>query len=129
MISDQFKMNNYLWTVEFVEPNSPMLVDRTAVLTVATTDPVTNTIYLANTLAGDFLMRVFIHEMGHCALYSFDLLGDIQRMTKPQYVIDMEEFICNFLADYGWGIYKKAFATMGYDAWKLVPQALEKYVA
>lgn len=74
-------------------------------------------------------MTVFIHELGHCALYSYGFLDYIHRMVLPEYWIDMEEFICNFLADYGLGIFKIAFKTMGYEAWKEIPKAFEQLVA
>ena len=106
-----------------------MLVDRTNTLTVATTDPSTMTVYLSDRLQGDFLMTVFIHELGHCALYSFGFLDKIRRWVKPQYQIKMEEFICNFLADYGLMIFRTAFRTLGYEAWKIIPGEFEKIAA
>lgn len=122
-------MNGYSWKIRFVLHDSPMLVDRTGTLTVATTDPRTLTLYLSEELSGDFLMTVLIHELGHCALYSFGFLRRIKRMVLPEYRIEMEEFICNFLADYGFRIFKIAYQTLGYDAWKLIPGELEKFVA
>ena len=129
MITDRFTMNGYLWKVRFVRHNHPMLVDRTNRLTVGTTDPKTKTIYLSEELFGEFLMTVFIHELGHCALYSFGFLQKIRDMVYPDRWIDMEEFICNFLADYGMRIFYTAFATMGYDAWKMIPLEFEKQIA
>lgn len=72
-------------------------------------------------------MTVFLHELGHCALYSFDLLDEIHRMTYPEYWIDMEEFICNIIADYGRKIFEVAYPSYGYHAWKLIPKALERH--
>lgn len=121
-------MNGYQWRVRFVLPNNPMLVDRTNILRVATTDPKLKVVFLSAQLRGDALLTVFLHELGHCALYSFGLLDDIHRMVRPEYWIDMEEFICNFLADYGLRIFKIAFRTIGYDAWKLIPTEFERYI-
>lgn len=129
MIADRFTMNGYLWKVRFVEPNDPKLVDRTKSLTIATTEPVSKTIYLSSELHGDPLITVFIHELGHCALWSFGFLDYIHEMVYPEYWVEMEEFICNFLADYGFRIFQIAYKTMGYDAWKLIPQAYERYIA
>lgn len=122
-------MNGDLWKVRFVKPNDPMLIDRTNTLTVATTDPETLTVNLSRKLSGDFLMTVFIHELGHCALYSFGLIQKIHEMVYPEYWVDMEEFMCNFLADYGLKIFKIAYKTMGYSAWKMIPTEFEKYIA
>lgn len=122
-------MNGDVWRTIFVPSNSPELVDRTGKLTVATTDPKNKVVYLSQTLQGDFLMTVFIHELGHCAMISFGMLDEIHRMVYPEYWIEMEEFICNFLADYGFKVFKIAYKTMGYDAWKLIPSEFEKYIA
>lgn len=129
MITDRFTMNGYLWKIEFVIGNDPMLVDRTGDLKVATTDFSTLTVYLSEELYGDFLMTVFVHELGHCAMYSYGFLDEIHRMVYPEYWIDMEEFICNFLADYGLRIFRTAYRTMGYQGWKEIPRSFEKQFA
>lgn len=129
MMLDRFVMNGYLWTVQFVQNNDQRLMDRTGKMTVATTDPESLSVYLSEELTGDFLMTVFIHELAHCALWSFGLLSTIHQMTKSEYWIDIEEFICNFLADYGLKIFKIGYKTMGYDAWKNIPKEFERYIA
>lgn len=113
----------------FVDPSSGWLVDRTGNLTVATTDPHTRCIYLSTDLSGDFLNRVLIHELGHCVMISYDLLDDIHRMIYPEYWIEAEEWVCNFIADYGLKIFSEAYRILGDDAWLVVPYELEKMVA
>lgn len=113
----------------FVDPNSDLLVDRTGNKTVATTDPLTRCIYLSNSLEGDFLNRVLIHELGHCVMISYDLIQDIHRMVKPRYWIEMEEWICNFIADYGVQVFQKAYDILGDEAWLVVPYQLERLVS
>lgn len=100
-----FYMNGDRWQVEFVHPLSPLLVDRTNRRTVATTDPKTRMVHLSWNLGGSFLSRVLVHELSHCAMISFGLLKAIHRMVKPEYWIDAEEWICNYIADYGGGIF------------------------
>lgn len=129
MILDYFVMNGYRWVVEFVQNNDDRLIDRTGKTTVATTDPESLTVCLSSDLSGDFLMTVFIHELGHCALWSFGLIDMIHDMVKPEYWIDMEEFICNFLADYGLKVFKIGYKTMGYHAWEEIPKEFERYIA
>lgn len=46
-------------------------------------------------------IRVLIHEICHCVLYSYGLLYDIHKAVKKDYWILAEEWICNFLCDYG----------------------------
>lgn len=98
---NDFMMNGYLWHVKFEAPNSPMLVDRTGKLRVATTDPVTRTIYLSAVLDEDFLHTVLLHELGHCAMISYGLLTYLHDIVHPYYWIEAEEWICNFMADFG----------------------------
>ena len=123
-----FILNGYLWRIEFVPAMSDMLVDRTGHLTVATTDPNTHTVYLSRDLHGDFLNRVLVHELGHCTMVSFGLLDDIHRMVKPEYWIEAEEWVCNFIADYGFRIFSIAYDVLGDDAWLYVPYGLERLV-
>lgn len=117
-------MNGYLWRVCFVAPNDPMLVDRSGVLTVATTDPSTLCVYISNTLTGGFLTRVLIHELGHCALFSFNLIEDIHRMVYPEMWVEAEEWVCNFIADYGRTIFEA-----GYSILDDIPRELERLIA
>lgn len=126
---ETFRMNGYLWEIEWVNPFNDMLIDRTNKRTVATTDPVYHKVYLSNKLEGDFLMRVFIHELGHCALISYHLLEELHDFVYPDRWIDAEEWACNLLADYGFRIFSVAFQTMGYEAWKEIPKAYESLFA
>lgn len=125
---NQFYMNGYLWEVYFVDAYDYMLVDRTNVLRVATTDPVTSRIYLSRELKGEFLNRVLIHELGHCTMFSFRMLTQIHRMVKPKYWIEMEEWICNFIADYGMMIYEACYDILGERAIYIVPRKIEQYM-
>ena len=85
-----------------------MLMDRTGTFTVATTDPITRTVYLSSDLHDGMLVKVLIHELGHCAMISFNLIEDIHRMVKPEYWFEAEEWLCNFLSDYGFKIFSIA---------------------
>lgn len=103
-------MNGYKWSVVRVNPRSHYLVDRTGALTVATTDPITLTIYISSALVGDFLEKVLLHELGHATMFSYYLVDDIHSMVPPEKWFEAEEWTCNFLADYG----KNAFQTLKY---------------
>lgn len=125
-VSDRFVMNGYLWKIRFVNEDDQVLMERTGRKTIATTDPIELTINLSDRLTGDELMTVFLHELGHAAMVSYHLIPKIHEMTKREYWIDMEEFICNFLADFGFKIFTTAFDKLGYDAWKLIPKEFDK---
>lgn len=122
-----FTMNGHSWQVKFVNPQHPKLVDRTNVLRVATTDPSDMCVYLSQTLTGNFLTKVLVHEMGHCAMISFNLIDQIHRVVYPEYWIEAEEWICNFIADFGMTILNTAYSVIGnYDgALMFVPKEIE----
>lgn len=112
-----------------VPPFSSELIDRTGTLTVATTDPKSHTVYLSKDLTGEFLARVLIHELGHCAMISFGLIEEIRDMVPPENWVQMEEFCCNLIADYGYTIYSDAYHIIGDQALYIIPQELEKVIS
>lgn len=122
-------MNGYPWVVKRVSPQSPMLVDRTGKYTLATTDFSTLTVYISRSVRGSFLTHVLIHELGHCALFSYGLVEDIHKVVKPQYWLEAEEWVCNFIADYGLQIFETAYDIVGDDAWTIVPHEIDKLIA
>lgn len=109
-----------------IPPFSPMLIDRTNKRRVATTDPETQTVFISSAITGGFRVRVLIHELGHCALFSFGLLNDIHRVVPREYWIDAEEWICNLIADYGLTIFRAAYSVVGNAAWTYIPKRLEQ---
>lgn len=125
MSDDQFEMNGLIWHILFVHPYSHELVDRTGALTLATTDINSHTVFLSSSLYGSDLYVVLVHELGHCAIHSYDLLDDIHRVVYPEYWIEAEEWLCNFLVDYGLGILNMAYNVLGNNAWRIVPRAIE----
>lgn len=127
--SDGFYLNGIYWRIKYVEPKNTMLVDRTGLLRVATTDPMSRCIYISSNLHGDFLLRVLTHEIGHCALVSFGLLDDIQRLVLPAYQREAEELMCNFIADYGLLIFRAVYQVAGSEAWKYIPYEIERFIA
>lgn len=126
---DSFYMNGDFWTVRFVSPTNKILVDRTGALTIGVSDYGTRTVYLANNLYGEKINRVFIHELGHCALFSYGLLPQLHRMVKKQYWIEAEEWACNLLADYGGMIFRIAQDIMGNRFVWVEPYGAERLVA
>lgn len=126
---NNFSLNGDSWVVRTVDPNSPMLVDRTGKITVATTDPNDHTVYLSRILQGPFLIKVLLHELGHCAMVSYGLIDYIHNAVYPEKWIEAEEWLCNFLTDYGFKIFSTAYEVVGDEAWKFVIPHLEKLIA
>lgn len=121
-----FILNGDVWRIKVVDQNDEMLVDRTGTLRVATTDPNTHCMYLSSELNGDFLVRVFLHELGHCVMVSYDLVDELREMVRPKYWLEAEEWLCNFIADYGRIIYNITRKTFGEQALLVVPEYLDK---
>lgn len=128
-MTDIFELNGYKWSIVFVQPNDPMLIDRTNRRTVATTDIQSKVIYLSTQLHGDELYKVLIHEISHCAIYSFGLDNDIHKAVYPEYWIEAEEWLCNYLFDYGYTIFKAAARVMGVKALNYIPKEYERLIA
>jgi hypothetical protein len=122
-------MNGDLWRVQFVSPHDSVLIDRTGQRTLAVSDYSTMTISIANNLYGELLNRVFIHELGHCVMFSYGLLPELHRMVKKQYWVDAEEFVCNMLADYGCFVIGVAKDVLGNQFTYVSPVGVEKKIA
>lgn len=124
-----FVMNGYEWHILRVDPNDPRLVDRTRNVRLATTDPNDLCVYLSNELSGEMLTRVLIHELGHCAIFSYGLEHEIHRFVKRRYWVEAEESICNFLADYGRIIFNRVAEVLGKDAWRVIPFEFDRLIS
>lgn len=126
---DSFLMNGYLWRVKYVSPESFDLIDRTGKKRLATTDPRTKYIYLSIELQGDILNRVLLHELGHAVMFSYGLLDRLHFYVRPEYWIEAEEWVCNFIADYGYLIFRIASDILEEKAWLFIPYELERLIA
>lgn len=96
-----FVLNGEVWRPVSVSPDDERLVDRTGRPRLATTDPYTHCVYLSNRLKGFDLQTVLTHEVGHCAMHSYGLLESLHRLIPESCWIDVEEWVCNYLANYG----------------------------
>lgn len=125
----QFYMNGDLWRVHFVSSNDNVLIDRTGSRTLGVSDYSTHIISIANNLHGELLNRVFIHELGHCVMFSYGLLSELHRMVKKRYWVDAEEFVCNILADYGQFVIGTARDVLGNQFTYVSPVGMERMIA
>lgn len=53
---------------------------------------------------------------------------DIHRAVPRHLWIDAEEWVCNFIADYGLQIFQIANTVLGEEAWQFIPYELERLV-
>ena len=119
-----FTVNGDEWHVKRVALDDPVLVDRTGSLCIATTDPRTMTVYIADWLDGSLLARVLIHEMSHATMWSNGLITQLRRMVSPEHWIEAEEWICNYIADYGITIYNDAAKVLSGKAIDCIPSVM-----
>lgn len=120
-----FFLGDDYWQVKLVPANDPVLIDKMGVLTFGVTDPKTRCVYLSASLGRDARIKVILHEIGHCVIFSFGLQEEIHRIVKKQYWYEAEERICNFVADYGMVIFRSAYQALGKEVWTYIAQKLE----
>lgn len=88
-----FQLNGIVWDIIFVNPENPILFDTyNNIMSVATTDWNTKTIYIANNVNDEFLLKIIKHELYHC--YEFSMLA----YDLPLFY---EEHVADFIATYG----------------------------
>lgn len=124
-----FVLNNDLWHIYHVPYDDPLLIDRTGHRTVGTTDSNSLSVYLSSDLEGECLYKVLLHELCHCAIHSFSLIDQIHSVVDPKNWILAEEWLCNFIYDYGITILEKTFRILGERALDYLPQQIERFVA
>ena len=107
-----FSFGDDLWKVELNPANSDKLEGHLGV-----TDPNVMTVYLSEELTEQEQTRVLLHELGHCAIFSFGLYDDIHRFVKQEWWAYAEEWICNFVADYAKYIFESAYQVFGDIVW------------
>lgn len=108
-----FVLNGDLWRPVLVSSDDPRLVDRTGTSRLATTDPSTMCVYLSKGLKGFDLETVLTHEVGHCALHSYGLLQSLHALIPEDTWVDVEEWVCNYLANYGREVVHAANTALG----------------
>ena len=86
-----FVINGIEWSLVFVPSFSEYLQRSDGSYTIGMTDSNTNTVYICNKLHGDKLRHVICHEITHAICFSYDIYMPIE----------LEEKLCNFVADYG----------------------------
>lgn len=50
-------------------------------------------------------------------------------MVRPEYWIEAEEWVCNFIADYGMTIFESLYWVLGDDALRYLPYELSRLIA
>lgn len=86
-----FLINNIYWKLAIVPPDFPLLRRMSGEYTVGACDNLTRTIYLSETLSGDFLKKVLCHEITHAAMFSYNV--DLS--------LEQEQLVADLISTYG----------------------------
>lgn len=76
------------------------MVDREGRRTVGTTDPLTRTICLSESLTPPMLDRVLLHEVSHAVAMSYGYLGELGRMVSIGDRIGVEEWAAQLMENH-----------------------------
>ena len=86
-----FYIKNILWSIQFVPPYDDNLKKINGEYAAGACDASVNTIYINNTLKGDFLKKVICHEITHAAMFTYNVSLSYQQ----------EEILADIIATYG----------------------------
>lgn len=87
----RFIVNNSIWNLIFVNPQSKMLERSDGTRTIGVTDNNLKSVCIANNLSDYMKYKVLCHELVHVYCFEFNLDFDIET----------EEKIASFVANYG----------------------------
>ena len=93
-----FVANGNLWKIQYVNSMSNQLLRSDGSRTIAVTDNSVKTIYIADNITGELLLKVFCHEL--CHVWCFELSLHIP--------LEFEEIMADFIATYGRDIIQTA---------------------
>ena len=87
-----FVVNGQVWQVETVEPGDPMLVDRTGMERLATTDSVAHKVRISSAVEPPLLDRVALHEAAHVVSIAHGTLQPLRAMLPERLWVPVEEW-------------------------------------
>ena len=94
-------INGILWRVLSVPLGDVRLVDRTGAPRLATTDPATMTVCVADVVAPPLLDRVMVHEMAHAVAVSHGILPQLHGYVADGSAVDVEEWAARMVELHG----------------------------
>ena len=105
----EFYLNGINWKIKFVSSKSNDLKREDGSITLGVCDNNVKCIYLSNSLKGYLLERVFIHELTHAWIFSYNFYLTLEE----------EEFICEFVSLYSRDILKTADSLISECAFRI----------
>lgn len=94
-------------------PFDPVLVDRTGELRIATTDPESMTINIANNVQPPLLDMVMLHEMTHAVTVSHGLLRLLRQKVPENLWVLVEEWSAELVEKHGMEVALAASRSLG----------------
>lgn len=86
-----FTVNNQIWHLEFVKPNSIELMRSDGSITIGMTDNNTKTVYINNRLNDYMTDKCIAHELCHVFCFSHNIYMSLQE----------EEYLADWVSRYG----------------------------
>lgn len=86
-----FRVRDSIWRLEFCAPDSPNLLRSDNTPTIGVSDNSVKMVWIADNLSDYMCERVTCHELTHCICFEYNI-------SLP---MELEEWLCNFMADHG----------------------------
>lgn len=108
-----FVVGGEVWRVVAVQPGDPRLTDRTGRERLATTDPLTRSVYLSSTLRPPLLDRVLLHEVAHAVTISHGLLATLRSRLPREAWVHAEEWSAQLVENHALEAVRAASEALG----------------
>ena len=100
-----FTVNNEAWRVLFVPAHDRALLKPTGEFAIGACDDYSKSIFINNSLYGDFLKKVLCHEITHAAMFSYNIPLSLRQeellaeliSTFGEEIVDITDIIFNYL--------------------------------
>lgn len=86
-----------MWRVVRVMPGDPLLIDRTGVMRIATTDPSSKVIRISNAVMPPLFDKVYLHEAAHAMMEEAGVTELLSQLPDYRQQIMTEELLAWFL--------------------------------
>lgn len=93
-------INGDVWRVIRVPAGDPRLVDRTGTSRLATTDPRSRTISIAESVVPPLIDRVLLHEIAHAVTISWSLLPRLHSEAMRGDLTGLEEWSAQLIENH-----------------------------
>lgn len=104
----RFQVNGVYWKVVFVNPSSDDLKRDDGSITLGVCDNNVKCIYMSSALKNELFVKVLIHELTHAWIFSYGIY----------LTLEQEEFVCEFVSNYGRNILDMADELISMGAYK-----------